>query len=69
MFARLLPYFLSPYFLWVLLSLPALGMFSALTGDDARAFHGLLHPTGEFAARFMTIFNDSHAIDDDVSHA
>lgn len=55
MFARLLPYFLSPYFLWVLLSLPALGMFSALTGDDARAFHGLLHPTGEFAARFMII--------------
>ena len=45
----------SPYILWLLLSLPAFGMFSALTGDDARAFHGLLHPTGEFAARFMII--------------
>ncbi len=46
---------LSPYWVWVLLSLPALGMFSALTGDDPRAFHRLLHPTGEFAARFMII--------------
>lgn len=46
---------LSPYILWVVLSLPALGMFSALTGDDASAFHRLLHPTGEFAARFMII--------------
>ena len=50
MFARF-----SPYLLWFILSLPALGMFSALTGDDARAFHRLLHPTGEFAARFMII--------------
>ncbi|MGB8813996.1 MAG: ferric reductase-like transmembrane domain-containing protein [Paracoccaceae bacterium] len=45
----------SPYFLWLLLSLPALGMFSALTGTDARAFRHLLEPTGEFAARFMII--------------
>jgi len=30
-------------------------MFSALIGGDARAFHGLLPPTGEFAARFMII--------------
>lgn len=46
---------LSPYWLWVLLALPALGMTGALLGDDARAFHRLLHPTGEFAARFMII--------------
>ncbi|MFN4155903.1 MAG: sulfite oxidase heme-binding subunit YedZ [Paracoccaceae bacterium] len=46
---------LSPYWLWVLLSVPALGMTSVFLGDDARAFHGLLHPTGEFAARFMII--------------
>lgn len=46
---------LSPYWLWLLLSVPALGMTTALLGDDARAFHRLLHPTGEFAARFMII--------------
>lgn len=46
---------LSPYWLWLLLSLPALGMFDTLTGDDARAFHRLLHTTGEFAARFLII--------------
>ncbi|MFZ1468505.1 MAG: ferric reductase-like transmembrane domain-containing protein [Paracoccaceae bacterium] len=41
--------------LWVVLSLPAMAMLPALFGDDARAFHRLLHPTGEFAARFMII--------------
>lgn len=46
---------ISPYWLWILLSVPALGMVSALLGDDVRAFHRLLHPTGEFAARFMII--------------
>ena len=46
---------LSPYWLWLLLAVPALGMTSALFGDDPRAFHRLLHPTGEFAARFMII--------------
>jgi methionine sulfoxide reductase heme-binding subunit len=45
----------SPYWLWLLLAVPALGMISPLLGDDARAIHGLLHPTGEFAARFMII--------------
>ncbi len=45
----------SPYFLWLLLSLPAFGMISALAGDDPRVVHELLHPTGEFSARFMII--------------
>ncbi len=46
---------LSPYWLWLLLSLPALGMATALFGEDARAFHRLLHPTGGFSARFMIV--------------
>ncbi len=47
---------LSPYWLWALLSLPAVGMLSALVGsNDPRIFHQLLHPTGEFSARFMII--------------
>lgn len=47
---------LTPYWLWVLLSVPALGMFGALSGStEPRIFHELLHPTGEFAARFMII--------------
>lgn len=47
---------LSPYWLWLLLSVPAFGMLSALlSSTDPRIFHELLHPTGEFAARFMII--------------
>lgn len=45
----------SPYFLWILLSLPAFGMTMALMGDDPKVVHKLLHPTGEFSARFMII--------------
>lgn len=45
----------STLILWVVLSLPALTMLPTLFGDDNRAFHRLLHPTGEFAARFMII--------------
>ena len=45
----------STLLLWVVLSLPALTMIGPLLGDDARAFHRLLHPTGEWAARFMII--------------
>lgn len=41
--------------LWVVLALPALTMISPLLGDDDRAFHRLLHPTGEWAARLMII--------------
>ncbi|AZL59111.1 iron reductase [Tabrizicola piscis] len=41
--------------LWVILALPALPLIGPLFGDDARAFHRLLHPTGEWSARFMII--------------
>jgi sulfoxide reductase heme-binding subunit YedZ len=47
---------LSPYWLWLLLSLPALGFIGAISGSsDPEIFHELLHPTGEFSARFMII--------------
>lgn len=43
----------SPYFLWVLLALPAIPMLgSAFGGANVER---LLHPTGEFSARFMII--------------
>jgi methionine sulfoxide reductase heme-binding subunit len=45
----------SPYTFWALLSLPALPMIAGLASGDAKAIGGLLHPTGEFAARFMII--------------
>lgn len=48
--------YLSPYWLWVLLALPALGLVSSLiASDDPEIFEELLHPTGEFSARFMII--------------
>ncbi|MDT8857227.1 ferric reductase-like transmembrane domain-containing protein [Paracoccaceae bacterium Fryx2] len=51
MFARL-----SPYWLWLLLALPALGMTVELaTSTNPKIYHILVHPTGEFAARFMII--------------
>ena len=51
MFARL-----SPYWLWILLALPAFGILNeALTSTDPKALKQALHPTGEFAARFMII--------------
>ncbi len=43
----------SYVFFWLLLSLPAIGMiYWAFSVDDLQT---LLHPTGEFAARFMII--------------
>lgn len=45
----------STLILWIMLSLPGLTMIGPLIGDDAQAFHRLLHPTGEFATRFMII--------------
>jgi len=51
MFSRL-----SPYWLWLLLALPALGFsYEALGSTSPRVYHDLLHPTGEFSARFMII--------------
>jgi methionine sulfoxide reductase heme-binding subunit len=50
----------SKYVLWALLALPAIPMlaslFSGRVDDEGRAAtEFLLHPTGEFAARFMII--------------
>jgi len=49
-----------PYFLWALLALPSIPMMAALisgaTGPDGTpATEFLLHPTGEFSARFLII--------------
>ncbi|WP_457936328.1 sulfite oxidase heme-binding subunit YedZ [Mesorhizobium sp. 10J20-29] len=44
-----------PYTSWVLLGLPAIPMIAGLASGSAETVHGLLHPTGEFAARFMII--------------
>ncbi|WP_323766965.1 sulfite oxidase heme-binding subunit YedZ [Marinovum sp.] len=44
-----------PYTFWALLSLPAIPLLTMLTSGDPEAVHQLLHPTGEFAARFMII--------------
>ena len=46
----------SPYWLWALLAFPAAGMIAEVAESPSpRVFHELLHPTGEFAARFMII--------------
>jgi sulfoxide reductase heme-binding subunit YedZ len=44
-----------PYTFWAILALPALPMLIGLTSGDAKAVHQILHPSGEFAARFMII--------------
>lgn len=47
---------LSPYWLWLVLSLPGLGMaYDLATSTNPRIAHILVHPTGEFAARFLII--------------
>ncbi len=46
---------LSPYWLWLLLAVPALTMIAPVFGQDARALRGVLHGSGEFSARFMII--------------
>ena len=54
MFSRLS--FLSPYWIWALFAIPAGFMFfDAVSSDSARVFHKLLHPSGEFSARFMIV--------------
>lgn len=46
----------SPYWLWALLALPGAGMaWQLATTENARIYHILVHPTGEFAARFLII--------------
>lgn len=47
---------LSPYWLWLVLALPGFGMAFELVGStNPRIYHILVHPTGEFAARFMIV--------------
>ncbi len=53
MFARLS--FLNPYWLWAILALPALAMIAPFFGEETRALRGVIHGSGEFAARFMII--------------
>lgn len=42
-----------PYIFWVLLSLPGIPMIIGLTSGAPDAVNSVLHPSGEFAARFM----------------
>lgn len=44
-----------PYTFWGLLSLPAIPMIMGLTSGTPEAIKSVLHPSGEFAARFMII--------------
>jgi len=45
--------FNHPYFFWLLLAIPSIPMMLELS--QGRNVGRLLHPTGEFAARFMII--------------
>lgn len=48
--------FLSPYWIWVLFSIPAALMLSnAFGSDNPRIYHQLVHPSGEFSARFLIV--------------
>lgn len=41
---------------WLLFALPAIGFsYAALTSDNPETIRKLIHPTGEFSARFMII--------------
>lgn len=45
-----------PYWLWLLMAIPAIGFTLALfNASDPNIVEELLHPTGEFSARFMII--------------
>ncbi len=46
---------LAPYWLWAILALPAMGMISPFFNEEARALRGVIHGSGEFAARFMIV--------------
>ena len=45
-----------PYWLWLVLAIPAIGFTGALiNSSDPKIIGELLHPTGEFSARFLII--------------
>jgi methionine sulfoxide reductase heme-binding subunit len=46
---------LSPYWLWLVLALPALSMIAPFFDENTRALRGVLHGSGEFSARFLII--------------
>ena len=46
---------LGKYLLWVVLAIPALLMLGGLLSGRVENLHHLLHPTGEFSARFLII--------------
>lgn len=48
-------FFNSPYTFWGILTLPAIPMVVGPTSGDPETINQLLHPTREFAARFMIV--------------
>jgi len=47
---------LSTWITWTLFALPAVAFTcGAMTSDNPRIIHQLVHPTGEFSARFMIV--------------
>lgn len=47
---------ISPWWVWLVLALPALGMTVELaTSTSDRIYHILVHPTGEWAARLLIV--------------
>jgi len=51
MFSRL-----NPYWIWALFALPgAVFSYQALTSTDPRIIQTLVHPSGEFSARFLIV--------------
>jgi sulfoxide reductase heme-binding subunit YedZ len=47
---------LNPYGIWTLFALPAVAMtIGVFASDDPRIVQSLIHPSGEFSARFMII--------------
>jgi sulfoxide reductase heme-binding subunit YedZ len=55
-FMRKLLSLTHPYLLWLLFAVPAIAMtIEALTSTNPRVFHILVHPSGEFSARFLIV--------------
>jgi methionine sulfoxide reductase heme-binding subunit len=44
-----------PEAVWTILALPAIPVLALLMGDNPRAIHIAVHPTGEWAARFLIL--------------
>jgi methionine sulfoxide reductase heme-binding subunit len=47
---------MRPYGLWLILALPAISMtYAIFTSEDPTMLHQMIHPSGEFSARFMIV--------------